>query len=107
MGLNYYAQVNRCFHCERSEEVHIGKSSFGWKFLFNPYKESWKEWKEFLSEIPIKDEYGVQVSFEEFVQKVEKKQKEDGEHYTFAGDADKNRVIDPEGYLISKHKEFC
>lgn len=76
MGTNYYVAKNLCECCNRyDEEYHIGKSSFGWAFSFQGYREerlvSWKAWKEFLKNKTIKDEYGDTMSYEDFVEMVE------------------------------------
>lgn len=76
MGTNYYVAKNLCECCNRyDEEYHIGKSSFGWAFSFQGYREerlvSWRAWKEFLKNKTIKDEYGDTMSYEDFVAMVE------------------------------------
>jgi len=76
MGTNYYVAKNRCECCNRyDEEYHIGKSSYGWAFSFQGYKAerlvSWRAWKEFLKNQTIMDEYGDQISYEEFVEMIE------------------------------------
>ncbi len=76
MGTNYYVAKNLCECCNRyDEEYHIGKSSFGWAFSFQGYREerlvSWRAWKEFLKNKTIKDEYGDSMSYEDFVAMVE------------------------------------
>lgn len=76
MGTNYYVAKNKCDCCNRyDEEYHIGKSSHGWAFSFQGYKwnnlTSWKQWKEFLKDQTIVDEYGEQKDYDWFVQMVE------------------------------------
>jgi|688.fasta_scaffold15859_17 hypothetical protein len=93
MGTNFYAEFNKCECCNRSNKIHIGKSSWGWAFHFRGYDgqygyiedsddktlevpedfqlKSWKQWKEYLKDNPIIDEYGEAVSYEEFVEMVE------------------------------------
>lgn len=76
MGTNYYVAKNLCECCNRyDEEYHIGKSSGGWAFSFQGYREerlvSWKAWKEFLKNQIIKDEYGDTMPYEDFVTMVE------------------------------------
>jgi len=34
MGTNYYLIYNECKCCNRHDKVHLGKSSYGWKFTF-------------------------------------------------------------------------
>lgn len=39
MGTNYYFRYNICDCCDRYDQLHIGKSSYGWKFLFHAVDE--------------------------------------------------------------------
>lgn len=84
MGTNYYWRINECECCKRFDEKHIGKSSGGWEFNFQGYRNaqetgdpkddilSWEDWKARLRESgSIYDEYGTKLSFEEFVDLVE------------------------------------
>lgn len=76
MGTNYYVVKNCCEHCNRyDEEYHIGKSSMGWAFSFQGYRPerlvSWKQWKEFLKNQIIMDEYGERVDYDWFVRYIE------------------------------------
>lgn len=55
MGMNYYCISNVCPCCHESKsKKHIGKSSWGWAFLFQSYgfegPSSYKEWIEELSQ---------------------------------------------------------
>ena len=58
-----------------AEEYHIGKASGGWAFSFQGYPwnklTSWKDWKEFLKDQQIVDEYGEEMRYNEFVEMVE------------------------------------
>lgn len=90
MGTNYYA-VERKFSLHRNI-IHIGKSSGGWKFNFQGYQDyeldwnkphisinSVEDWKAFLSnkeEYGILNEYDEEISYEDFFNMVEEKQKE-------------------------------
>ena len=93
MGTNYYARYNICEHCGRYAELHIGKSSMGWSFSFRGYRPSdWgderpvivteADWKEWLANNPhqITDEYGEEVTDDEFWRWVESKRELQG-HY--------------------------
>ena len=93
MGTNYFLETNKCECCNRSNKIHIGLSSYGWSFNFRGYSgetgyivdandqslevpedfqlKSWKQWKEYLKDKPIIDEYGDSVSYEDFVEMVE------------------------------------
>lgn len=112
MGTNYYARVDPCQHCGRSDEqVHIGKSSVGWQFSFHATESirSKAQWMEFLQRpnIRIYDEYGEFHPFDWFKDLVEGKQtgnnwnhctkcKEDG----IADDS----FLDEEGFSMSPHE---
>lgn len=76
MGTNYYVASNHCECCDRyDEEYHIGKSSYGWAFSFRGYRPerlvSWKQWKEFLKDRIIMDEYRERIDYDWFVQYIE------------------------------------
>lgn len=82
MGTNYYHRTNICKCCNRYDKQHIGKSSGGWEFSFQGYKDeenqpkiaSFEDWKrEFQADGKIFDEYGKEYSFDEFVKMVETK----------------------------------
>lgn len=76
MGTNYYVATNHCECCDRyDEEYHIGKSSMGWAFSFHGYPAerlvSWKQWKEFLKDKIIMDEYHERIDYDWFVEMIE------------------------------------
>ncbi len=84
MGTNYYHRTNICNCCNRHDERHIGKSSAGWQFNFQGYYNfgeedkpdirSFKKWQEILQEGKIFNEYGEEISFNEFISIVSSKQ---------------------------------
>jgi len=80
MGMNYYVKLDECKHCGRFEEIHLGKASCGWKFLFQlngkKYYSSIDELKEWLKGKEIINEDDELVSHEEFWGVVAKKQLE-------------------------------
>lgn len=76
MGTNYYAVETVCECCGRyDKEYHIGKSSHGWAFSFRGYRHdrliSWRNWKEFLKNKIIMNEYGERIEYDEFVKMIE------------------------------------
>lgn len=79
MGTNYYTRINCCDKCERYDEIHIGKQSWGWAFCFaiHPDMEIVNAcaWKNFLMknlfEQKIYDEYGNVISYDDFWSMVE------------------------------------
>lgn len=91
MGTNYYHRTDICPHCNRYKERHIGKSSAGWQFFFRGYNEqvvisSFEDWKrELQAEGRIFDEYGQEISYDDFVKMVEEKQnlKSNLNHYDY------------------------
>jgi len=107
MGTNYYMKYNLCDKCGRFDEIHLGKASAGWRFMLQynegKYYKNWKEMKEWLKKMikggaVIKNEYGEEISLDEFINIVESKKKEPIDvYYTF---------IDEEGYRFDDG-EFC
>lgn len=90
------------------EDIHIGKSSAGWRFLFNhndwQYYTNINELKEWLKEYEIVSEYKEVISFEEFWQMVENKQKQ--ESAIRKTDQPKWYIIQGE-YEFSSSNSFC
>ncbi len=69
MGTNYYLRRNICPHCgRRDDDLHIGKSSFGWCFLLHVYPEDGihdlPDWERLWAQAGARifDEYGREVS---------------------------------------------
>jgi hypothetical protein len=81
MGTNYYTATEpcekACEHCSQQTELHIGKSSGGWKFGFRGHPDlgltSWSAWQAFLVGRPITDEYGAARTLDEFRKVVEER----------------------------------
>lgn len=111
MGTNYYAVRNRP---TIDDPIHIGKSSFGWKFYFQSHNDKWHEppviWNtydqvyEWLHKYTVEtdsyvimDEYDKIISFDEFIALVEKKQSEDNpDNFTYARNVNGYRFSDDE-----------
>lgn len=79
MGTNYYVRLNICPTCKRpEEEIHLGKSSAGWKFHLRAndyqYYKSWDEMKNWLKDKSIFNEYGEEKTCDYFIKLVESKQ---------------------------------
>lgn len=90
MGTNYFAVRNRP---STERNIHIGKSSLGWKFLFQEQSDTWREppieWHSYeqvydwlhknvveTKEFVIMDEYDRIVPFDKFIELVDLKQNE-------------------------------
>lgn len=98
MGTNYFLRVNNCKECGRYEEVHIGKKSFGWKFVFSiDLGHSYKDVMKLLEENKnnIYNEYNENVFLDKFKKIVEESQSE-LTHNTY-----NNNYTDEQGY------DFC
>lgn len=119
MGLNFYHRTNICEHCGRYDTRHIGKSSMGWQFGFRGYKpdeydddqtriESYKDWLALLEAGgKIFDEYGKEISLDDFKAMVESKRSEKLNHTTYCRThhpqhAREDCWLDPEGYDFDK-----
>lgn len=91
MGTNYYVVPNRP---SVQTPIHIGKSSCGWKFLFQEVNDTWHEppivWNTFKqvsgwlkkytvdsTNYVIMDEYDEIISYDDFIAMVAEKQEED------------------------------
>ena len=108
MGTNFYARINACNYCGRSDdEIHIGKSSAGWTFSFHVTDEikSYKDWIKYLSRdnIKIVDEYNSVYSLEEFEDLVESKKNEEHNHTKACMKSGyENSYLDEEGHSMTK-----
>ncbi len=74
MGTNYYVidESKMCKHCGvGSEEIHLGKSSYGWCFALHVYPEqninNLEDIIAFIGDKQIKNEYDDNVNLEEFL----------------------------------------
>ena len=91
VGTNYYTVPKKPSLYRKV--LHIGKSSGGWKFLFQGYQDyeldnnkylninNIEDWKNYIKEndILIFDEYDNEISFDDFFKMVEEKQSEENE----------------------------
>lgn len=111
MGINYYAVRNRP---TTDGPIHIGKSSFGWKFCFQTQNDTWNEppvvWNTYNqvytwlykytveSDIyVIINEYDEVISFDDFIAMIEEKQNEDNpDDFTYSKNVDGYRFTDSE-----------
>lgn len=98
MGTNYYVHTptckNACEHCSATEQLHLGKSSIGWKFLHQagedwPREQAYSLWLERAKSGEIRDEYGRTHTLDELLALIEAKQ--DGRSHT-AEDPEMRRV---------------
>jgi hypothetical protein len=108
MGTNYYLYSKEpCPHCEKpildkSQKLHIGKSSFGWTFSFHGPRQydmydfdegladqfpdginCERDWLKAMTGRVIMDEYGDKCSHKEFWSRVEGKRGEKNNHTTY------------------------
>lgn len=107
MGTNYYVNQKPCASCGRgSEQIHVGKSSGGWKFLFQRHDilglNSKVAWEKYLKEHDgsIVDEYYQKISARALIAKIELTQDEKGKTSSFG------EALDAQGYRISNGREF-
>jgi hypothetical protein len=106
MGTNYYYKYNECEECGRHDEMHVGKSSIGWKFQFHAGAfRDLGDWKVELSVRKIYDEYGKDITLEEFIELVEAKKDVD-EPYVDYSHSWSHPPIFVNGYKFFEG-EFC
>lgn len=79
MGTNYYLRTGKkitktcdCgFEHELDEELHIGKSSYGWKFILHIIPErginELEDWEELFKTGKIFDEYENEITVEQMM----------------------------------------
>ena len=102
MGTNYHTIINDCDKCERSDSIHLGKSSAGWSFTFQynggKYYKNIVEMKEWLSGKEIRNEYGEDVPYDDFWEMVASKMDSLKTHARDAGDQDA-QIIDGHSFI--------
>lgn len=90
MGTNYYAVKKKPRIVKIYDEIHLGKSSVGWKFVFQEQEQyhNFEEFKDFIlnnNEWIIKDEYGKEISPNDLLKLIKTKQKENNpDDFTWA-----------------------
>lgn len=100
MGTNYYAVKKKPRIVKIYDEIHLGKSSVGWKFVFQEQEQyhNFEEFKDFIlnnNEWIIKNEYGEEVSPNELLELIKTKQKENNpDDFTWAKNVDGYRFSD-------------
>lgn len=104
MSTNYEYRYNECSSCARFDDLHIGKSSGGWSFIFAAHRDnginSYKYWLQFFDEHPgtIVDEYGREMSLDDFKDMVEQKKGFKNHALTYPSRDD---YVDPEGHSMT------
>ena len=112
MGTNYYAFNERIAEdSDLHEGLHIGKNSGGWVFNFQAYEnlKTTEDFRNFLRDKIIYDEYHREVPVEEFWSIVESSKEEDifGKPWSYSNPPDNElrcRWYDEwedEGYMFS------
>ena len=100
MGTNYYAIKKKPRIVKIYDEIHLGKSSVGWKFVFQEQEQyhNFEEFKDFIlnnNEWIIKDEYGKEISPNDLLKLIEEKQKENNpDDFTWDKNVDGYRFTD-------------
>lgn len=85
MGTNfYYIEEVKFNSFILLNQIHIGKSSFGWCFGLRTCEENqlltWDDWKMFLQHKQIVDEYNNPWSLHDFIKKVEDRPQDSKRH---------------------------
>lgn len=122
MGTNFYLYKNTCRHCGRGDApLHIGKSSAGWCFALHVLPEEgikdlddWKKRFEGAGNT-IKDEYGREVTPEEMIETITKREGNLGKtrkaptmYDSLEDFFDKNYAVQgPNGLARAKVGQYC
>ena len=116
MGTNFYLRENVCPKCKRHDEPkHIGKLSGGWTFSFRGYKSedlvSWAAWQKKLAAAvadgaKIANEYGEEISLEDFKAMVENKKTATRNQTTYCREREHPSVADYY-WLDDEGNSFC
>ena len=88
-----------------ANKIHIGKSSGGWKFLFNKNEQDFttiEEYKDYWKQFSITDEYGRDCDFEVLWTLIQEKQDQKSHFNTRPG-----VYIEIDSYDFSLSTEFC
>jgi len=100
MGTNYYVK-------KEDNSIHIGKSSFGWKFLFqenNEYYDKKDKSSIFrflkLNKTTFINEYNEKVDVEEFWKMVEQKQQSGTTIHEYYGYPESLKCYDENGLIV-------
>ena len=98
---------------EKCSKVHIGKSSYGWKFLFNWNKGKYYDplktsINDFLERHRVVDEYGEEIALEAFWDMVESKQDgmDNEEYYKKYEEENNCRIGVGESYYNSQLAQY-
>jgi len=118
VGTNFYVKRKLHNHCDRCgrpeefEEVHVGKRSFGWQWLFNPKFDNAKSWVKYLTNCQdsLFDEYDEQITLIEMIDNVNIKglngKNASPMQYGPYGWED-HEFFDDQGYRFSMSNDFC
>jgi hypothetical protein len=108
MGTNYYLREDICDTCNRYREVHIGKSSVGWKFTFNVINDvkSYQDIKILLKELTdgkskIFDEYNEEIKYEDFINIVENSKDGKSSYHEISNPDIHLMTLDSDGWTFS------
>lgn len=89
-----------------SDPIHIGKSSAGWRFLFNTndwdYYKDWQTFCDWLDTVEITSEYGDTKTKDEFIALIKEKELSATQRPT-----NTDWYIEKDGMQFSKSTEFC
>lgn len=125
MGTNYYLMTNnrnlahKYFPSEYEiiddpflgYKIHIAKTSFGWKPLFQRHDKAYRSVKELIdfitihTDISIYDEYSRNISIEEFTDEVVNwNDKQQVKYYKYFPDGVENKVFGGKDYFVESNE---
>lgn len=104
-----------CDNPAHTEQVHVGTSSGGWKFLWHAYPadlvrprgvpvlETRAQWEDWLATRTIEDEYGRVYSLVSFLERIDPDEGEpDGKGHSTVSGLKQNVTVDADGHDLMR-----
>jgi hypothetical protein len=115
MGTNYYLRAaSKCEHCGHcGEDLHIGKSSYGWCFALHVIPEkglnSLADWAGMFEKFPdsIYDEYGDRFSPQQLLGLITNRSNRNAHSWNSEFLEKNHAVAGPDGLLRAKIGHNC
>jgi len=105
MGTNYYVKSETCESCgHKPEQLHIGKLSAGWEFVFQATEKfkSFEQWCDHLKTVDIVNEYDEIVTYVELVRIMQNSSGKKNHHDFCVGEQFAGTFKDVDGWAFNE-----